>query len=333
MGFIAFTLRVLLAVGVFLLVRHLIRRWRRKPALPPQPESGEMLKKCPQCESYLSPTTAASCQRAGCPLRAGLGVVLLLAGLFFCTPQALATEPGSGRYVFTLAAADNMTASLRVNGILTNRWRLKSGDEVGISLNHWLRQGANSVEVVLDAQTSPKATGGFYFMGLNQKGRAIQTPLLTLGAGRNVYTTQFQIERAPLLNLWRQRPQGEVLDSDRLALFTAIKQFRADLLKGFPVGGLPQALSLEGADVQAAYGGAGSGAVSAATEGLVMAASLPPKFEDIAIDAYQNGSLVQVYRKDGLPLVAVRAGARQFLATSLVYGRIDNGWLLLRRTD
>lgn len=317
----------LLRLALVLLLGWLIGRWLKVYLEKRNPGPTDMTK-CPKCQTYVAQGAKHICKMAWLTL----ALVLVATG---------AQADAGGRYLIEVTGS-NVTASVEVNGIKAERWNLGPEATAGASLNHWLKQGSNT----LTFKASPAAGGAahlsvrVYFLGIGLNGATNIVNLLEIPdiarAQRGV-TVSFNLAAAPSLTLWRAAPPPQALTpAQAMGLVTGL---RSELISVAAVGGGFEdikALEAERADLLRAFGS------SATPQPLALAAQNPqakvevskaPVASDLAVEALGNTGLVRVGRKDNMPLMAVRQSGQVMAVPAVIVGWVNGTWQILRRAN
>lgn len=337
---------ILLAVVVFV-VAQLVRGGlaalaaRRKGQRTSAPEdTSEALTECPVCKEYVAAASKA-CGRPACP-RLVLAALIFVAALF---GAGSAQADDGGRYLMEISGA-NVSSALEINGIKVGQWKFEQAASAGLSFNHWLRTGANTIRLTASAGAGTGATmqARVYFLGLTSAGgmNAVNliniTKLEEVGSGKSV---SFNVPTAPALALWQAAP-AQLNDAAKTSIRSALVDLHRDMLSTLQKGGGftdLAALAPEFKDMASAYGG---GNAAATSRGLVPGSELPqdklesagvPDLTDLEMAPLADGRVVRVSRRAAGPLIGVRGGGREMVVSALLFGYVDGAWRILRRVE
>lgn len=337
--------RLLLFVLAFLLLRRLWRaRGRRAVPAPRQvPQPATDLQACPVCGLYLTPQSSG-CDKADCPRRpagkATLGVCLGVLALVLAGPvRAAEAEAGGGRYLVQVAGA-GADVTLFVNHIPAERWLLADNSHAGASVNHWLREGDNTLEIVASFRgEASRVQVRAWFLGIGTRGGVQTVDLLredmtrdATGQGRASVT--FNVPSAPALGIWRA---GQAALPDREQLRSLLKPFHDQIAEALAAGRSPldsPALALEQQDAVRAYGGDATQpplAVSGSPGQNGVRVLALPEANDLRVAPVVGTALLRVARSDGRPLLVAEAGGTQFAVPAVLVGYLSGAWRILRR--
>ncbi len=341
--------RLLLFVTAFLLIRRVLqtrRRFRattsaRRAASPVATD----LQACAVCGLYL-PAEAVACARPECPRsrkdtnKTAAAALCLIFLSFLAVPACAADGDEGGRYLVQVEG-EHAEVSLTVNNIPAEHWFLDRKGRAGASINHWLREGSNTLEVVLPPATSPGSVKVHaWFLGVGTKDGMQMVDLLPPqdvvrdATGRGRVAVTFKVPSAPSLSIWLAEqaplPDREVL-ADLLSTFrdqvsTALVADRSPLDSA--------SLALERQDNIRAYGGHATQPpleVSAVPGQNAVRMTASPEAVDLDVAPLPGTTLVRVGRSDGRPLLAGEAGTVQFSVPAVLVGYMSGAWRILRR--
>lgn len=322
----------LLRLALVLLVGWLLGRWlrlwmeRRQTPLPGK--NGTDLVKCPKCQTYVAKGASHIC-----------GPMALLLFCLLATAPAHADQ--GGRYMIEVSGT-NVVATVEINGIATEKWTLGPGSVAGASLNHWLRQGNNTLTFkAVPAGNAARLTARVYFLGLTASGALNIVTLLEvpdLAKAQRGTTVSFNLSSAPLLDLWRaQNPPAPLTPPAARALVGELqRQIASVMAVGGGIGDI-DALKAEQDDLAKAFGGN-----TATREPLVMGeqnhqdkievAQLPAE-ADILLGSVEGTPLLRIARRDNTPLIMVRQSGQVSAVSAVIVGWVNGAWRVLRRAN
>jgi hypothetical protein len=337
-------LTLLLRIVLLFVVLSLLGRWLRNvlsgqgAERKPAKDTGTKLELCAVCNQYLT-AKSPPCERQDCPRQtrsASALVFLLMAFLGWATPAG--AEEAGGRYLVQ-TSGQNVEVRLFVNDIPVERWRIAEQSAAGTSINHWIRQGANSVKVTavaLNGQAQSSFQVRAWFLGLSAAGGMNEVDILRQeGIPPSAEGTEvvFNVPSAPQLSIWTI--ESEPPDNAAILAKTGefIEKAAAVIQSGSSLSAI-DSLAFERQDISRAYGSSATlqqldinGEIG--HDAIKVSGRIAP--DNLEVLPLGQSGLARVVRRDGKPLFVAMRGGDSFSIHAVLAGKIGGQWRILRR--